>query len=77
MNTPSYHDLFITTPDIPRTSIFNLPFNYKVFCTRTGGWELWVGDNLAAAEYTKDNWLVLDVLGNVIVDGRGNMEEVP
>lgn len=77
MSRPSYHDLFITTPDITRTSIFNLPCNYKVFCTRAAGWELWVGDNLDASEYAKDNWLVLDVLGNVIVDGRDNMEEVP
>ncbi|AOW48417.1 hypothetical protein [Acetobacter ascendens] len=77
MNTPSYHDLFITTPDIPRTSIFNLPCNYKVFCTRAAGWELWVGDNLAASEYAKDNWLVLDVLGKVIVDGRDIIEEAP
>ncbi|MCP1246010.1 hypothetical protein NKW54_08660 [Acetobacter cerevisiae] len=76
MNTPSYHDLFITTSDIPRTSISNLPFNYKVICTRSAGWELWIGESLAASEYAKDNWLVLDVLGNVIVDGRDNMEEV-
>lgn len=26
----SYHDLYITTKDIERTSIFDLPFNYEL-----------------------------------------------
>lgn len=37
-NPPSYHDLYITTAHIPRTSIFNLPFDIRVECTRTTGW---------------------------------------
>lgn len=41
MTAPSYHDLYITTGDIPRTSIFNLGFGLQVTCTRTAGWELW------------------------------------
>lgn len=68
---PSYHDLHITTKDIPRTSIFNLPYNMAVICTRTGGWELWDGltdnANLIAAEYCGKG-LKLDVDGVVIVD---------
>lgn len=29
---PSYHDLHITTKDILRTSIFNLPYGLEVMC---------------------------------------------
>jgi hypothetical protein len=32
---PSYHDLHITTAQIPRTSIFNLPYGLLVTCDRT------------------------------------------
>lgn len=38
---PSYHDLHITTRDIPRTSIFNLPYGLEVTCNRVSGWRLW------------------------------------
>jgi hypothetical protein len=75
----SYHDLHITTRTIPRTSIFNLPYNTEVTCTRTAGWRLWSTDprpapdhtqpRLIAGEYDK-NWLVLDVAGHIIVDSR-------
>jgi hypothetical protein len=70
----SYHDLHITTENIPRTSIFNLPYNLTVTCTRIGGWELWDRDgmqgwNLLAGEYDS-KWLILDVDGNIIVDRR-------
>lgn len=78
---PSYHDLHITTADIPRTSIFNLPYGFEVKCMRTTGWVLY--DNGArmsphlpvqeprqlAGEYDR-NWLVLDVDGVVICDSR-------
>jgi hypothetical protein len=73
MELPSYHDLHITTAELPRTSIFNLPFNLMVTCTRTGGWELWRMDGgegketLIANEYGA-NGLRLDVAGHVIVD---------
>lgn len=72
----SYHDLFITTHTIPRTAIFNLPFNLAVICSRSGGWELWDGiDNknskCLAGEYAGENdWLILDVAGHVIVNSR-------
>lgn len=73
---PSYHDLHITTALTPRTSIFDLPFNVRVTCTRLGGWELWGktrGDHqpeleLIAGEYHDTNGLRLDVAGHVIVD---------
>lgn len=77
MNHPSYHDLHITTATIQRTSIFNLPFNLTVACSRIGGWELWdtKGGSVSnwvflAGEYGLKNWLVLDVDGVVIVDSR-------
>jgi len=78
----SYHDLHITTDQIPRTSIFNLPFGYFVICTRTAGWELWLrsgsqaktpdtpdnyAERVVAGEYD-DRGLRLDVDGVVIVD---------
>jgi len=46
---PSYHDLHITTTSIERTSIFDLPYNLLVTCTRAGGWELWDHDRKAPA----------------------------
>jgi len=72
---PSYHDLHITTRDIPRTSIFNLPYAYQVLCTRSAGWELWLGvepgmreaEKLVAGEYCV-NGLRLDIDGHVIAD---------
>lgn len=68
MSTPSYHDLYITTADIPRTSIFNLPFSLALSCTRSGGWELWSGnESLVAGEYA-ERGLRLDVSGHMIVD---------
>lgn len=77
MKSASYHDLHITTSSIPRTSIFNLPYNLMIMCTRTGGWELWDctgGLDKAvciAGEYSHpEHWLVLDVNGHVIVDSR-------
>lgn len=69
----SYHDLHITTPTLPRTSIFNLPFRIEVFCTRAAGWQVWAmqeGDlpsELLAGEYDTTP-LRLDVAGHTIVD---------
>lgn len=77
MTVPSYHDLHITAPGIPRTSIFNLPYGLEVSCTRVTGWQLWqhpensVRDDarMIAGEYDgPDHWLILDVGGHVIVD---------
>ena len=83
MSTPSYHDLHITTEQIERTSIFNLPYGLEVNCTRVSGWQLWdhnqtpdfvpgsavqpKGPKLIAGEYDKPG-LRLDVAGHVIVD---------
>lgn len=79
---PSYHDLHITTPTIPRTSIFNLPFRTRVTCSRAVGWTAYAvaeGDSpgmYLGGEYDYDaktgegQWLVLDVAGHVICDSR-------
>jgi hypothetical protein len=73
----SYHDLFITTAEIKRTSIFNLPFNIQVTCSRVGGWEVWntngstdfKGWTLLGGEYDgSEKPLKLDVNGEAIVD---------
>lgn len=74
----SYHDLHITTADIPRTSIFNLPYGLEVTCNRVAGWRLYrMGETrhdepiLVAGEFDgPDLWLTLDVAGHVIVDSR-------
>lgn len=72
----SYHDLHITTEWLQRTSIFNMPLNLMVTCTRVGGWELWDTSGgmrdakLLAGEYNDGHWLVLDVAGLVICDSR-------
>jgi hypothetical protein len=63
---PSYHCLFITTPDIPRSSIFNLGYALEVRCTRVGGWELIAGElherKAIAGEYNhRSQWLILEV----------------
>lgn len=73
---PSYHDLHVTAEDIPRTSIFNLPYGLQVVCNRVGGWSLIYGVNLLAGEYEgPDKWLILDVNGIEIVNSRDNREE--
>lgn len=66
----SYHDVHVTTPDIPRTSIFDLPYGYALACTRVTGWTLDMGGRVVAGEYETDAWLVIDVAGHVILDSR-------
>lgn len=79
---PSYHDLHVTTAEIPRTSIFNLPYGLQVTCSRVSGWQLWRDASrpqdwkLLAGEYDSlDKWLVLDVNGYVILDSRREADE--
>ena len=69
---PSYHDLYVTTEQIPRTRLFDLPYGLEVNCSRVTGWTLWDMNpppSEIAGEYDT-NWLVLDVAGHVIVDSR-------
>lgn len=73
MSAPTYHDLHITTHQIPRVSIFNLPYDLEVSCCRVTGWQLWrhVGGKatLLAGEYAgAEQGLILDVAGHVICD---------
>jgi len=69
--------LYITTAEIARTSIFNLPYGYQVSCDRVGGWCLWrkneYGENQVASEYGEG--LRLDVGGHVIVDSLREVTE--
>ena len=72
MTTPSYHDLHITTADMPRRAVSALPFDLMVTCTRAGGWELWrvtgpQTQEVIAGEYGGPG-LRLDVAGHVICD---------
>jgi hypothetical protein len=77
----SYHDLHITTVDIPRTSIFDLPYNMEITCNRAAGWGLWDSSasdssrwKMLAGEYDP-KWLRLDVAGYVIVDSEGKVSD--
>jgi hypothetical protein len=76
---PSYHDLHITTAEIPRTSIFNLPYGLEVTCNRVTGWYLTRLEEsslrgskvVLAGEYDEpEKWLILDVAGHTVVDSR-------
>jgi hypothetical protein len=68
---PTYHDLHITTAQIPRTSIFNLSYGLQVTCNRAAGWVLSSGNVILAGEYEEpEKWLVLDVAGHVIINSR-------
>lgn len=73
--TPSYHDLHITTADIPRTSIFDLPFGYEVICNRVGGWSLFRGRTQVGAEFDRNHGMRLDVAGHVICDSLTPKEQ--
>lgn len=71
----SYHDLHVTTENIERTSIFDLPYGYRVSCCRVAGWTLDFTDDgcewqQIAGEY-HENWLQLDFAGLLICDSRG------
>jgi hypothetical protein len=77
---PSYHDLYITMPDLPRTSILNLPYFAEVKCSRAKGWGVWGSSNgssyLIAEEYeTNGKWLILDIDGHIIVDSKNRRSE--
>jgi hypothetical protein len=61
---PSYHDLYVTTSEIERIRIFDLPYGYEVTCNRVAGWTLWFKDKEVAGEYGEG--LLLDVAGHVI-----------
>ena len=81
MVAKTYHDLHITTQDIPRTALFDLPYGLEVSCNRVSGWCLWNTwgkDNrdheLVAGEY-ENKWLVLDVDGFVICNSRDDKKE--
>jgi hypothetical protein len=66
---PSYHDVHVKTPKMERTSIFDLPFQYKLICQRAAGWTLWNGDTLVGAEYGEVHQrLDIDVAGHVILN---------
>lgn len=89
MNSPTYHDLHITTAEIDRTSIFDLPYGFEVKCMRITGWVLY--DNgarmsphlqpqtpkvLAGESDDPERWLILDVDGHVILDSRRTADDV-
>lgn len=75
-DNPTYHDVHIQTAQIERTSISNLPYYYKLMCTRTGGWELFKGDELVAGEYDKVG-IRVDVNGLIIADNLIKNSEYP
>jgi len=76
---PSYHDLYITLPDMERTSIFNLPYAVEVMCRRTTGWRVYMDrgrgeePELIGGEYDFKP-MRMDVAGFVICDSLTNAE---
>jgi hypothetical protein len=81
VSAPSYHDLHVTTAEIERSSIFDLPYGLSVQCSRVSGWQLWrtaaslCDWTLLGGEYDgPDHWLVLDVAGTVIVNSRDRQD---
>lgn len=72
MTTPTFRDLFVTTAEIARQPLTELP-GVSVVCDRLAGWQLMEdGRGLVAGEWHHDPaaWLRLDVAGLVIVDSR-------
>ena len=74
----SYHDVYVTTPHIPRRRLFDCPYTIEIRCTRTEGWTVWniphgntVAGILLGGEYAgPDRWLLLDVEGAILCDSR-------
>lgn len=59
---PSYHDVYVTTANIERARLFDLPYGYELTCNRVGGWTLWgPHEEQIAAEY--GDGLRVDVAG--------------
>lgn len=64
----SYHDVYVTTADLGRRRLFDLPFGFELTCNRVAGWSLWRGDTLVAGEYEGDEKaLSIDVAGHKIL----------
>lgn len=71
----TYHDLHITTPEIPRVSIFDLPYRVIVQCTRCGGWAVWARSERGLQEENLGkNGFILDVDGVIIFDSINNTD---
>lgn len=80
----TYHDVHVTTEQVERTAIFDLPYGYELTCNRVSGWTLWgppqkaldniVGPFPAPAEPVKvageydKAGLRIDIAGVVICD---------
>jgi len=80
-NGVTYHDVYITTRDSERKSIFDLPYGYVINCSRTRGWSVWLNETLVTDEfrstYMPKPWMVIDVAGHVIIDTRTPEEKIP
>ena len=80
----SYHDVYVTTELVPRTSLFNLPYNIELRCTRIAGWELIENTcgvtkqpteaRILGSEYGADAGLTIDVAGTTILDCLGRIK---
>ena len=73
-DTPSYHDVYVTTKEIERKRLFDLPYSCELTCTRVGGWRLWQLGELLAGEYDREG-LRVDVDGHVICDSLTTTKE--
>ena len=71
----TYRDVYVTTRDIRRTSLYDLPVTVILICDRVGGWTLWADDELLGSEFDNEKWLRVDVAGSAIVDSQTDSED--
>ena len=71
-----YHDIYVTTADLGRRRLFDLPFGYEITCNRVAGWSLWKGDTLIAGEFHEVP-LSIDVAGHPILGLQIDTDEEP
>lgn len=76
VKTVSYHDVHVTVPHLGRVALCNLPYGYKITCTRVGGWELWNEVGCIGGEFNKEWPLVIDVAGEVICSNPPHKETI-
>ena len=78
-NGVTYHDVYITTRDSERKSIFDRPYGFVIHCSRTRGWSIWQDERLVAEEFGGNGkpWFIIDVAGHVVIDTRTPEEKIP
>ena len=75
--------IYVTTKYIPRTRIFDLPYNFEITCNRVEGWSLWNMNDihnpkLLGGEYDgASKALCIDIDGHIIMNSFGENNASP